>query len=714
MSKYSPPCYVVCFTLFLSIFLVSRSVSNLKIHLMSRKHGWSKEKAESARINFGLNLTRKRLPNEKRKTKPQKFSKRICPLGHCHKEVRRLDNHLRQFHKLPGQKIRRKVQEAEIVLSDRSSSSKSEEELSTSSDDSDFEGRISALFSADSLYRENIYEDDSDESDDDWLLSNYINVKTKQGDSYRKSQMDSNNLKKAAGSSMENCEISSETDTDTLDENIDYADLPERFFMTSGDDDKILESFVQWSCGPDGSYKPLRTAKDRKNTVVAILKHDDSTTTLSFGKLLDKYFLESWVNKCHEKGMQPGTIRTYLNSVISFYDFCEVTHNKVIEVSEVGRMRTIIRKWMSALHKQIAERSYEKQLEDLDKLPTATELTTYDNSNAVKEAVKLLKQALVKKMDVTRKEFCLMRNYLITVLILDNASRSGAIANMTMREFRTVRASGDGHIIGVIKHKTGYKGPAFLSLTDEILHLMNMYVNHVRSNIDGISCKDEDPVFVSWSGKQMASSMVIEQFNRFWEQATGNSNRITTTLVRKMATTKIRRHNPELATETANMLCHSETTAAKSYHLYDKAKNAFTTSRHVKQVLRNTLSPEKTRKVKYSADPEVTVNNHLNVPEEISESNKLSDQGSDPNILPPSSPCGSTSLLRQRNNFTEEETGLINELFGNIVRGKECIGKETVKNLFKKEPRMKPLVKKFGLRSLLVKLRTERSKLQRR
>ena len=125
-------------------------------------------------------------------------------------------------------------------------------------------------------------------------------------------------------------------------------------------------------------------------------------------------------------------------------------------------MRTVIRKWRRNLQKKIEERSQEKQLNDLQRLPSPVDISAFDKSDAVRYSKQLLRMAMCKPItNLMCKDFCSMRDYLITTLILDNASRSGAIANMTLKEYGQARVSKEGgHLISVKQQKTSYKGPA--------------------------------------------------------------------------------------------------------------------------------------------------------------------------------------------------------------------------------------------------------------
>lgn len=71
---------------------------------MSRKHSVDKANAKAVKCELTSGNIRDRLPNDKRKTKPRFYKKRICPLVGCSKVVVRLDNHLRAKHKIKNDK----------------------------------------------------------------------------------------------------------------------------------------------------------------------------------------------------------------------------------------------------------------------------------------------------------------------------------------------------------------------------------------------------------------------------------------------------------------------------------------------------------------------------------------------------------------------------------------------------------------------------------
>ena len=135
------------------------------------------------------------------------------------------------------------------------------------------------------------------------------------------------------------------------------------------------------------------------------------------------------------------------------------------------------------------------------------------------------------------------------------------------------------------KHKTGYKGPAILTMDQTIFRDFKIYVEKLRNKLTGISMYHNDTVFVSWTGKEMDSSMVTSQLSSFWSQAIGKDVSLNTMLVRKFASTTVCENLADLKGDAADLMCHSKKTQEKSYHLVDKQRKAFATSLLIKKAL---------------------------------------------------------------------------------------------------------------------------------
>ena len=119
----------------------------------------------------------------------------------------------------------------------------------------------------------------------------------------------------------------------------------------------------------------------------------------------------------------------------------------------------------------------------------------------------LLRTDELHKFDVSNVvedcKFNLKKSRFITSLILSNATRPGALRNMTLKEFKNATISNEGvHMVSVKEDKTsstsGHRVICFSqNFYKECLHYVEM-----RNLLPGIGVSLSDPVFVSWEGGQ--------------------------------------------------------------------------------------------------------------------------------------------------------------------------------------------------------------------
>ena len=162
-------------------------------------------------------------------------------------------------------------------------------------------------------------------------------------------------------------------------------------------------------------------------------------------------------------------------------------------------------------------------------------------------------------------------------MCLDNASRTGALANMTCKEFDNAIYEDGMYKVAFLDHKTlATSGLCMIVFTKDLIQAAQIYMNFFRNSMDGVNEKDRmTKSFLSWSGKRLSSSMVSAQLNSFWSKAVGHKQdrpRINATLVRESVVSKVHKQEPGLKRDLANLLCHSETTAGRTYFLQEKTK----------------------------------------------------------------------------------------------------------------------------------------------
>ena len=125
-------------------------------------------------------------------------------------------------------------------------------------------------------------------------------------------------------------------------------------------------------------------------------------------------------------------------------------------------MTSIVSQWCRNYYKRIQIEKYSKELEDFAKLPSPEEIKCLDQSDHKKQAIKIFSRLSCAVAIPCRKEYGQVRDYLLTYILLDNASRSGCISNMTLNEYYKAEIQKDrSYIITVKNQKTAAtSGPA--------------------------------------------------------------------------------------------------------------------------------------------------------------------------------------------------------------------------------------------------------------
>nr|XP_047122315.1 uncharacterized protein LOC124805853 [Hydra vulgaris] len=242
-------------------------------------------------------------------------------------------------------------------------------------------------------------------------------------------------------------------------------------------------------------------------------------------------------------------------------------------------------------------------------------------------------------------------------------------------------------------------------------------------------------------------------------KSTGKSC-LNPTIVRKYTTTLVHDKYPELKQNTAHLLCHNVTTAEKSYAIAEKRNKVAETSKQIREVQRETYADNQAPSLNLIFESELLWGS-ITLPEvrekfnqyslgDISDSkkvkkilddvrylikkNKASDDDSDFNLkncsdfendkftidnlsynkhsdIVPSSPTTSLySKTRNRKEYSQEDLTLVNKHLKQFIDSNTTLLKKEVQQYLESVPECNPLLEKFGLRSLIIKTRTEKGK----
>ena len=85
---------------------------------------------------------------------------------------------------------------------------------------------------------------------------------------------------------------------------------------------------------------------------------------------------------------------------------------------------------------------------------------------------------------------------------------------MTVKEFRNADVQSDELHVSARSQDSNYGWPCHV-INYTLMRHLQIFVQKIRNNLDGIQHSDRDSVFSSHSGKKMVSSMISMQQNSF-------------------------------------------------------------------------------------------------------------------------------------------------------------------------------------------------------
>lgn len=219
-------------------------------------------------------------------------------------------------------------------------------------------------------------------------------------------------------------------------------------------------------------------------------------------------------------------------------------------------------------------------------LVSSSQLKRVRKSTAVRNGRDVL-TSITRNSNISATDIVNARDYLILEIQLSCAHRSGVCANMKMGELENASVNEDGtRTIKVQNHKTYHcYGPAMVVVTNDLFELITKYTTHIRS----LSSPGCDNVFVSTAGKTMESGAISRQINSLFLKAGVLTDddlpkNMSCTLIRKLASTNMRKNQTGNLKEAASLMAHSVSTQEKHYVLQEKAASALIGAQTIRSI----------------------------------------------------------------------------------------------------------------------------------
>ena len=338
---------------------------------------------------------------------------------------------------------------------------------------------------------------------------------------------------------------------------------------------EVFQQFQKWMSSADGGKLDAKTSEQhckQASKLLSIVDEKKQLASLYDSQVINDRFLEGHA----KKNYHPKTTQSYLMSLRHFYAFsltCEFCDG--ISKEQIVALKEKVSRWSSSFRHSSAKRQWEKMEEDLHSLISPEQINEFERSEVSREAICLLGQLSgAHCITLTQAQYTLVRDFLIVEISVDNAIRSGALANMTMGEFKKRRKEGEDNVLLIKDHKTlESHGPARIVLSAKLDSWMTIFVREVRSQVTGVTNDDDSRVFLSWNAQSLASSQISKSMKSVWKKAKIDGDP-SSTILRKSAVSKV--HNVASSSEEhndlANLMAHDVATARNYYRLQEKAK----------------------------------------------------------------------------------------------------------------------------------------------
>ena len=231
----------------------------------------------------------------------------------------------------------------------------------------------------------------------------------------------------------------------------------------------------------------------------------------------DDYIQERFLNDYAQKKFSPATIKSYLTSIAHFCDFWLSKKSQDVGYYDPEAIRTTrdkVKRWGASYRKECGKRKWQKMEEELADIITPQNINDFERSSAAREAISMLGIfSGAHNIDLTQHKFTVIRDFLIAEILFNNASRSGALANMKVEELERARKEEGVYVVGIQDHKTVHiHGAAQISLNESIYAWLQIYMKEIRAQVLAASPSGSNSgcayVFVTWNTEKMTSSQI--------------------------------------------------------------------------------------------------------------------------------------------------------------------------------------------------------------
>ena len=186
----------------------------------------------------------------------------------------------------------------------------------------------------------------------------------------------------------------------------------------------VMTAFIDWLQSMDDSNKKEKDAKAQASRVIAIKRTIEEASASGSEEKIDdirvvldtKAVCTEWLDQFIKK-RRPGTVKTYLHSLLSFVKFLTCVDSLIdIKEKDLNAMRIKIQHWLKSLRMPLNKRKWEKKEEHTRNLAKLDDFVKVDEAMCLQEAVWALDRFPSLSSFILMSEYMLVRNLLISTV----------------------------------------------------------------------------------------------------------------------------------------------------------------------------------------------------------------------------------------------------------------------------------------------------------
>ena len=231
-----------------------------------------------------------------------------------------------------------------------------------------------------------------------------------------------------------------------------------------------------------------------------------------------KSWMCSWTRKQDKaRGYSSKTFSCFSTSLQRFLEYA-LKHMRQSSSSEkreaLEDLRDVPRNSREAWGKTIAQQQAEVEWEAEKNLPTTEEIRNILSSEHVQKLWKIIMHP--RRHQLTTEDAVAVGNYLVFLINMENASRAGPVAEITLDTFKNGRMVDDKWTIHIAKQKTTKTtGGLILNFSSDLKLMICSFIDHFRPLLARNGNFNTDTMFLNCTGSPFTNSHVHHALKQF-------------------------------------------------------------------------------------------------------------------------------------------------------------------------------------------------------